>query len=93
MGHLREADLKVGFGTCALSTWSGLWYMCSAREHFGSWKVERLVLIIDVSLIFCILNLCLDFNFHIVRYACIHYSIVQKFSFGFNFRMHVNLQK
>ena len=33
------------------------------------------------------------FNFRIVRYACIHYSIMQNFSFRFNFRMHVNLRK
>ena len=33
------------------------------------------------SLIFRILG----FNFRIVRYTCIHYSIAQKISFGFNF--------
>ena len=33
------------------------------------------------------------FNFYIVQYARIHYSIAQKFSFAFNFRMHVNLRK
>ena len=31
------------------------------------------------------------FNFRIVRYTRIHYSIAQNFSFGFNFRMHFNL--
>ena len=41
------------------------------------------------SLIFRILG----FNFRIVRYTCIHYSIAQKISFGFNFRTHVNLRK
>ena len=35
----------------------------------------------------------LGFNFRIVRYAHIHYSIAQKFVFGFNFCMHVNLRK
>ena len=32
------------------------------------------------------------FNFRIVRYACIYYSIEQKFSFGFNFLTNVNLK-
>ena len=33
------------------------------------------------------------FDFRIVRFGCIHYSIAQKFSFEFNFCTHVNLQK
>ena len=33
------------------------------------------------------------FNFCIVRYACMYYSIAQKFLLGFNSRMHVNLRK
>ena len=49
--------------------------------------------ILDSLILFRILNLRLDINFHIVRYVCIHYSIAQKFSFGFNFHTHVNLRK
>ena len=38
-------------------------------------------------------NFTFGFNFCIVRYTHIQYSIAQNFSFGFNFRMHFNLWK